>query len=595
MMHRNIRLPSMLLRKSLFRSFILCFLASLGGDLTVAQNRSSTPSTSGTFDEVFLPNGEVRPVYREIWEVYSRIPERRRNQIRRLSLRDFKGDNALLPLPRVLSDHEYNQVIRPGVKQRAAAIRAFWRDLTSGRRNFVRDGIVPESVIDRLVLRYHGEEWIKDLRGHELSTWYGPDLIRDANGNFRVVEDNLGYVGGFGDLHIARESLLTHVPEYADVVQSPDPHRFYKNLMDRYKKRNKIPESLTVLLQYVGNQSADKEPNRLKDLFAKEGVVHVRLNNSNTSDQRLKNRLFTTKDGVFFEGTLPDGSKGIQRVGYVIADMETADISSGHPAYKNKSVMDAALTHLNEDWSDSSLKNQLQLLVTPDPQTGKIDVAAVERFLRKKSEFSHGLNKKFGIAKFWDRVLEGKVGVSATPIIDEIVGDKEFNMYMDKLVKYYTGKNPIITGIPTRSFRYFDKNGRAQFDRQVSNEVFGNIDHFVIKRVDGRGGDAVWVGPKMNKSFLPKLKAMVEAEPGSFIVQDFLWLSELDGHIADLRVLSEIGPRNVFTGEVPWGRAISLKGDGRVNLGANGSETTVFVMKPKTSCSQNLKSIISAR
>ena len=41
--------------------------------------------------------------------------------------------------------------------------------------------------------------------------WYGPDIIRgpsEEGHDFYVVEDNLGYVGGFGDLPLARAALL---------------------------------------------------------------------------------------------------------------------------------------------------------------------------------------------------------------------------------------------------------------------------------------------------------------------------------------------------------------------------------------------------
>jgi len=35
--------------------------------------------------------------------------------------------------------------------------------------------------------------------------WYGPDIIRGADGQFYVCEDNIGYVGGMGDLLCARK------------------------------------------------------------------------------------------------------------------------------------------------------------------------------------------------------------------------------------------------------------------------------------------------------------------------------------------------------------------------------------------------------
>src|SRR5690606_27944600 len=132
-----------------------------------------------------------------------------------------------------------------------------------------------------------------------------------------------------------------------------------------------------------------------------------------------------------------------------------------------------------------SRRQKIEKLLTPDPNTGQVDYAAVEREIPNNIAF---LNKKTGIPGFWDAVLSDKVGVSSTPVIDEIVSDKEFYIYMDKIVEYYSGKKPILKGLEAKSFRKFNRSGREILDQRTFDDVFKDFDSYVVKAVDGRGG-----------------------------------------------------------------------------------------------------------
>ena len=53
------------------------------------------------YDEVMGPNG-VRTHYQHYWNIYSKTSAERRQKFVKNSIQDFRGDNALLPLPRVI-------------------------------------------------------------------------------------------------------------------------------------------------------------------------------------------------------------------------------------------------------------------------------------------------------------------------------------------------------------------------------------------------------------------------------------------------------------------------------------------------------------
>ena len=127
------------------------------------------------------------------------------------------GDEAFLidPVPRVLAADEW-RAIEAGLCQRVRALNAFVADIYAGRR-IVDEGIVPERVID--TAEYHepamngvrppGDIWIGIA---------GLDLVRDAHGNFQVLEDNVRTPSGYAYAAAARRALAAQLelpPEHA--------------------------------------------------------------------------------------------------------------------------------------------------------------------------------------------------------------------------------------------------------------------------------------------------------------------------------------------------------------------------------------------
>ena len=178
----------------------------------------------------------------------------------------------------------------------------------------------------------------------------------------------------------------------------------------------------------------------------------------------------------------------------------------------------------------------------------------------------------------FDAVLSGKVQTNYSPGL-EFLDDKQFTTYVDDLVRFYLGEEPILQNVPTRRFVSYDASGQARVDRDALAEVMANKDMYVLKIVDGRGGDGVWVGPKTKASDWLKLRARVLANPEAFIAQEYKHLSVLGDRIVDLRLLSMVDENGrVIVAGTPWGRSIPLSGDGKVNISKQGQETVVVVV-----------------
>ncbi|MBI3541715.1 MAG: hypothetical protein HY075_00350, partial [Deltaproteobacteria bacterium] len=85
------------------------------------------------YDELFDESGEVRAHYAEVFKIYSRLSKEQRERIRKKSVKDFSGDNALLPLPRVIPEDEFEGTLKKGIEQRGTALRMFIEDYFSGK------------------------------------------------------------------------------------------------------------------------------------------------------------------------------------------------------------------------------------------------------------------------------------------------------------------------------------------------------------------------------------------------------------------------------------------------------------------------------
>jgi uncharacterized circularly permuted ATP-grasp superfamily protein len=111
------------------------------------------------------------------------------------------GDERFLldPVPRVLSAAEW-EPLAAGLAQRVRALDAFCAD-AYGARRIVADGVVPERVIET------AEAYEPVLQGLSLPLWVGIaglDVVRDPDGRFLVLEDNLRTPSGMAYAVAAR-------------------------------------------------------------------------------------------------------------------------------------------------------------------------------------------------------------------------------------------------------------------------------------------------------------------------------------------------------------------------------------------------------
>jgi carboxylate-amine ligase len=112
------------------------------------------------------------------------------------------------PIPRLIEAAQWRE-LSAGVAQRVRALELFVRDVY-GSREIVREGIVPARALDGA--QHH--EPLLDGIGERVRTWItvaGLDVVRDSDGVFKVLEDNLRTPSGIAYAVATRESLRAHL------------------------------------------------------------------------------------------------------------------------------------------------------------------------------------------------------------------------------------------------------------------------------------------------------------------------------------------------------------------------------------------------
>ena len=109
----------------------------------------------------------------------------------RLNDTGLKGTERILPfdpLPRIISKQDW-MTLEEGLKQRLEAIDLFLDDIYNSQ-SIINDGIIPRELIES------SDGWRPQMLGFKppLNKWCqisGLDLIRDGQGTWHVLEDNL--------------------------------------------------------------------------------------------------------------------------------------------------------------------------------------------------------------------------------------------------------------------------------------------------------------------------------------------------------------------------------------------------------------------
>jgi uncharacterized circularly permuted ATP-grasp superfamily protein len=200
------------------------------------------------WDEMIAPDGSVRPHYKNVLEGLSGLSTddllRKEKLAQDLFMNqgvtftvyfENEGIERIFPfdiIPRIVQAAEWDH-IEKGVKQRLRALNLFIKDVYNDQ-NIIKEGIVPADLVvscPHYMREVAGIQVPHDLYVHIA----GIDLIRDADGTYYVLEDNLRTPSGVSYMLENREITKRIFPDLladSKVRQvAPYPNILYRNLV----------------------------------------------------------------------------------------------------------------------------------------------------------------------------------------------------------------------------------------------------------------------------------------------------------------------------------------------------------------------------
>ena len=186
----------------------------------------SSYNTSGHYDEMFDEKGECREHYRPFLDLLKKTPEKKLSQLQLAAdkaqlgmgmtfnvYHDNQGIEKILHLdivPRIIPGKEW-QRIESGLRQRVNALNLFLQDIYNEQK-ILKDKVVPEDLI------LGSKDYLAPCKGltPPKKIWChitGTDLVRDRNGEYYILEDNLRSPSGVSYMLESREIIKRAFPE----------------------------------------------------------------------------------------------------------------------------------------------------------------------------------------------------------------------------------------------------------------------------------------------------------------------------------------------------------------------------------------------
>jgi uncharacterized circularly permuted ATP-grasp superfamily protein len=186
---------------------------------------------ANAWDEMFTAPGQVRVAYQSLFatlqpwsggDLRYRADQLARVFTDRGVTFAYGGEERPFPLdliPRIIDAVEWDEITR-AVRQRVRTLEAFLDDVY-GRGEVLRDRVVPRRLVTTSA-NFHREAFgIRPPNGVRVHI-SGVDLIRDEDGRFRVLEDNLRIPSGVSYVIENRRAMTHTLPTlFADARVTP--------------------------------------------------------------------------------------------------------------------------------------------------------------------------------------------------------------------------------------------------------------------------------------------------------------------------------------------------------------------------------------
>lgn len=404
---------------------------------------------SRTWDEMYIDH-EVRPPYKGIYEFLLNTSLEELHRQEELAKRLFmsqgitftvyssgEGIEKIFPfdiIPRIITSSDWKH-IEAGIKQRLQALNLFLKDVYSSQF-ILKDNIVPFEMI------YSCPHYLREMQNvkvpHDIYVHIsGIDLIRDSDGTFYVLEDNLRTPSGVSYMienrEITKRIFPDLIPQNNVLPVTHYPHILHKNLVSLSPRQIANP-SVVLLTPGIYNSAYFEHTTlaRLMGIELVEGRDLVVENHhvfmKTTAGLKLVDVIYRRVDDNFLDPLIfnPESVLGVSGIFSAYRKGNVAIVNAlGNGVADDKAIYtyvpDMIRYYLNEE---PILKN------VPTHQLTNIDereyvLKNIDRMVVKRTNESGGYGMLMGnaasekeIEEYKKKILEDPRQFIAQPIIN---------------------------------------------------------------------------------------------------------------------------------------------------------------------------------
>jgi len=181
-----------------------------------------------------------------------------------------------------------------------------------------------------------------------------------------------------------------------------------------------------------------------------------------------------------------------------------------------------------------------------------------------------------GVPGIMDVYRAGNITIANAPGVG-IADDKAIYSYMDDIVEFYTGEQPLLRNVKT--WRCGETESLAY--------VLAHLSELVVKEVHGSGGYGMLVGPTSSSEEIAAFAVKLQQDPSNYIAQPTLALSTVpimdNGGLArrhvDLRPFVLISPNGIDITPGGLTRVALTEGSLVVNSSQGGGTKDTWVLE----------------
>lgn len=425
----------------------------MGRTLHQEQTQVRAQPKRKAFDEMYGGGEGVRPPYHAIAE--------------------WLGTQALGDLRQKLADAE-TMFRRSGI-----TFAVYGSEDTSER-------LIPFDIIPRIIsaaewrkLAAGIEQRVRALNAFMFDVYHRQEIIRAGKIPQELIVSNSAFVPEMMGVSVPL-GIYSHIIGI-DIVRTGEDDFFV------LEDNTRTPSGVSYMLE-----NRETMMHMFPDLFARNRVAPV----ENYPENLLKT----------LESVAPTGLKGDP----TIALLTPGQFNSAY--YEHSFLADQMGVELVEGRDLAVIDGHLQMKTTQGPR--RIDVL----YRRIDDGFLDPLvfrpDSVLGVPGLFDLYRAGRVTIVNAPG-GGIADDKAIYSYIPEIIKFYTGRAPILQNVPTYNCRKADD---LKF-------VLEHLPELVVKEVHGSGGYGMLVGPTASSSEIEVFRAKLIGNPSNYIAQPTLALS----------------------------------------------------------------------